>query len=315
MNILYIIGNGFDINLGLKTGYPDFYDYYLDRKSNSALINNLKEHLKSARYTTWADLELGMGDYTRFVPSCEAMVTICHDLSWSLRNYLSSVQNGFSPTPQDIINTKSFLAYPSVGLSASPKRAVDSFIRGDKNLSVISFNYTNTFERLCGFKGTVESLGNSSYLKMVQHIHMSLDNTDVILGVNDESQIANNEIMCSNLLDAMVKPHINKQLGTLVDDECVSIIKSSDLICLFGVSLGKSDNIWWRHIGKRLTQSEARLIYYAYDGDSPMFNDQLIGKRRYYMDLLKRRCALSSDNASVENRIFIGYKTGFFKIR
>lgn len=29
MNITFLIGNGFDINLGLKTRYVDFYDFYL----------------------------------------------------------------------------------------------------------------------------------------------------------------------------------------------------------------------------------------------------------------------------------------------
>ena len=28
MNITFFIGNGFDLNLGLKTGYKSFYEYY-----------------------------------------------------------------------------------------------------------------------------------------------------------------------------------------------------------------------------------------------------------------------------------------------
>lgn len=28
MNIVYIVGNGFDRNLGLKTSYQDFYKFY-----------------------------------------------------------------------------------------------------------------------------------------------------------------------------------------------------------------------------------------------------------------------------------------------
>ena len=35
MNITYIIGNGFDINLGLKTRYVDFYKWYVDRNRES----------------------------------------------------------------------------------------------------------------------------------------------------------------------------------------------------------------------------------------------------------------------------------------
>ena len=35
MNITYIIGNGFDINLGLKTSYRDFYEYILAQENNT----------------------------------------------------------------------------------------------------------------------------------------------------------------------------------------------------------------------------------------------------------------------------------------
>ena len=35
MEIAYLIGNGFDLNLGLKTRYDDFYDYYIDNHTTS----------------------------------------------------------------------------------------------------------------------------------------------------------------------------------------------------------------------------------------------------------------------------------------
>lgn len=95
----------------------------------------------------------------------------------------------------------------------------------------------------------------------------------------------------------------------------MSLIDNSNLICLFGVSLGESDNIWWKRIGNRMLRSNARLIDYAYDKDNPQFNNERIGKRRFYMDLIKARCQFTKDNADVENRVFIGYRTDFFKIR
>lgn len=315
MNILYLIGNGFDINLGLKTGYSDFYDYYLSQGTKSEVVAKLKTHLEKERYTTWADLELGMGEYTKNVSDCHDLEIICHDLSRSLRLYLSKVQSGFAVTPVDIDKFKGNLLNPSRGLNAGSRRSVDSYVSLDKDIFIINFNYTNTVERLCNYKGSSIQLSQRGSLQMIQHIHMSLDNSDVILGVNDENQIANKELICPELEDIMIKPHINKQLGTLVDDECMSLIDNSNLICLFGVSLGESDNIWWKRIGNRMLQSNARLIYYAYDKDNPQFNNELIGKRRFYMDLIKVRCQFSKENTEVESRIFIGYKTDFFKIR
>ncbi len=37
------------------------------------------------------------------------------------------------------------------------------------------------------------------------------------------------------------------------------------------------------------------------------------GKRRYYMNLISDRCRMNMENESVRSRVFIGYKTDFFK--
>lgn len=42
MNIVHILGNGFDINLGMKTRYADFYDYYKKIKSSSEILSPQK---------------------------------------------------------------------------------------------------------------------------------------------------------------------------------------------------------------------------------------------------------------------------------
>jgi len=44
MNIVFIIGNGFDLNLGLKTKYTDVYkDYCKTSTSDSELIRRFKK--------------------------------------------------------------------------------------------------------------------------------------------------------------------------------------------------------------------------------------------------------------------------------
>ena len=48
MKILYIIGNGFDLNIGLKTSYTNFYDYYNSLTSTKEKVKFLKE-LKKIR--------------------------------------------------------------------------------------------------------------------------------------------------------------------------------------------------------------------------------------------------------------------------
>ncbi|QZT37063.1 bacteriophage abortive infection AbiH family protein [Halosquirtibacter xylanolyticus] len=48
MNILYILGNGFDLQLGLKTSYNDFYNYYTKLKDNpSEEITKLRSSISN----------------------------------------------------------------------------------------------------------------------------------------------------------------------------------------------------------------------------------------------------------------------------
>lgn len=56
MNITFLIGNGFDINLGRNTRYTDFYPYYLSKKHDDIISKALAEN-----YDRWADLELALG--------------------------------------------------------------------------------------------------------------------------------------------------------------------------------------------------------------------------------------------------------------
>ena len=40
MNVTFLIGNGFDINLGLDTRYSDFYPYFIKNASSDNMIRN-----------------------------------------------------------------------------------------------------------------------------------------------------------------------------------------------------------------------------------------------------------------------------------
>lgn len=43
MNITFLIGNGFDLNLKLNTRYSDFYKYYIKNDPKDLLSKSIKE--------------------------------------------------------------------------------------------------------------------------------------------------------------------------------------------------------------------------------------------------------------------------------
>ena len=72
MNITYIVGNGLDLQYGLKTRYRDFYDYqnklYSDRKAKEGYLNFIYESLFADEvndYENWSDFELSIGNLTK----------------------------------------------------------------------------------------------------------------------------------------------------------------------------------------------------------------------------------------------------------
>lgn len=60
MNITYIIGNGFDLGLGLKTSYRHFVNAYLYMPPDEAVfVSNLQCILRNYdAASTWADAEI-----------------------------------------------------------------------------------------------------------------------------------------------------------------------------------------------------------------------------------------------------------------
>ena len=63
VRITFLIGNGFDLNLGLKTRYTDFYPYYCDMPSHRhRQIARFRELLKqTGSHPLWADFEKALG--------------------------------------------------------------------------------------------------------------------------------------------------------------------------------------------------------------------------------------------------------------
>ena len=278
MNILYLIGNGLDIAQGMNTRYQNFYDIYskpTDLKISPAALK-LREEI-SKDYQTWADMEYSFGEYTSKIDRKE-FDNVYYDMSDELRTYLLGEQKKYKPTDlakdlalKDLIN-------PYETLLERDKDEVKSFIIKHSRSSstgnliniyidIISFNYTDTLERLLSERigkaiGNINQ--NNVYIKQLIHIHGKLDK-HMILGVNDVSQIHNEEyIDDSSIRDMLVKPESNIAIRSNNDIICERLIQNADMIVIFGMSLGATDKIWWQAIGNKIRFGNTKLIIFEY---------------------------------------------------
>ena len=129
MNMLYLIGNGFDLNLGLPTRYSDFLEYYfkhapLNYKATSQESRRIQEYKDLFKKTIennagdqqWKDLEIALGKFSSQFNEAIVFRDFYIDINLSLINYLKQI-SPISPTeynPQNEklhrIKTKSCLA-------------------------------------------------------------------------------------------------------------------------------------------------------------------------------------------------------------
>lgn len=324
MNTLFIIGNGFDLNLDLNTDYPSFYKYYLEQSTSNKAIQKLKEDITQKQYSTWADLEEGLGKYAENC-SKEDYLMILDDIRTNLLKYLKEEDQkmafGITDTfyedlkkPErhlERVMQDKYYAYYNSYLKSPVGNYVD----------IITFNYTYTLERILDIargKSIVKlpTIDNSINLDYLLHIHGTLDN-ELDLGINDPSQLLNDSFKVDmDILENVVKSEFNDACLNGNNSICERYISEADVIVLFGVSLGVTDKKWWSLIGERLINSRCIIIYYPFDEKK----DESIhpnSKRRwsqYYNLFLKKQLGISevSDDALL-GIIVVGTNKPIFK--
>lgn len=286
MNITYLIGNGFDLNLGLKTRYYDFYKQYIKNEVNDnehKAIRDFKREISDfiKRETNtddeqaidWRDFEVALGKWTeRLEPSdVEPLYLSIID---SLRDYLINEFRFFDALAFSSDDFKHYLVNPVSDFF--PRERANDILKywrnhsGPDELYIINFNYTHTIEQLLevgrrGISLGVDCAGHSMTLRHIYHVHQSLGDEEIIVGVNDVSQISNKEFhQDRNVCNLLIKQSTNTLLGNGLNQDCEQLINNTDLFVIFGSSIGITDKKWWRLICERIYNGGARLLLFVH---------------------------------------------------
>lgn len=307
MRILHIIGNGFDLNLGLKTSYKDFLDYYKKLPSSTDTIQKLKESMDDT-IIDWSDMELALGKYSKKVDSNDDFDLIHSDIVENLSVYLKN-QEAFLGFNQD--NRKelgNYLLSPENQLMPIDRVNIEQYKKKFKGtpdeVDIITFNYTHTLEQILGGEANIQlpRISNvPSYVRQIVHIHGSI-NDRMVLGVNDESQIANNSFKIDqSTKDFLIKRDCYIAAKTIIDDECRKLISEAHLICVFGSSFGATDNYWWEFLGEKIINDIRLIIFYKGIIISPTRSYLIAKQDREY--LKKNLAAFKFENLADDNKV------------
>lgn len=207
---IIVIGNGFDLNLGLKTSYKDFIvsDYFkaLIEKNNSLATYLIDKN----DLNHWVDIEKEITQYSMHIQNTDPNVKNNFEaLKTSLANYLKEAQEG--EVDQD---------------SQAFKMMQEEIQRADK---IYNFNYTNTVFKVAELLGITDIADKHSY------VHGSIENMDIIFGVEDNAKIHQNHIF--------FKKSYNKNYG---ETDIGKFLKDENDLVVFGHSLGITDSSYFK---------------------------------------------------------------------
>lgn len=217
---IIIIGNGFDLSLGLKTSYKNFIqsDYFislLNEDNTLAMYLNEKQEINN-----WVDIEKELTEYSKQIKDGKLKVkNDFKELKNALMDYLKEAQE-----KEINQNTKAF----------------EMMKNEISNTDMIyNFNYTNSVFRVA------EILGISGIESKHSFVHGSIENSDIIFGVEDNARINKEHIFFKK------SSNINFAKSNIIN--VFNDINKSNTLIIFGHSLGITDSSYFEDYFINLT--------------------------------------------------------------
>jgi len=287
LNITFLIGNGFDVGIGMKSKFKDFFPIYQKTSENKPYrIKQLSDEIGKDydnNYRTWADFERKLGEYTLEFDekTKQNFIDQIKDFESEFIDYLKWQEAilSFKSTERiSAIMVKGLTQYySSENLAPESAEAVKQVYSGhtseNHTYNFVNFNYTDILKSCLDTipskiirhrkYGSIDKTDN---VGKIVHVHGKNDLYPII-GVNDVGQIANKELAKDvRFTQTIVKPNINQLLRCGNDTNATNLIKQSNIICIYGMALGETDKKWWDLLLQWLNGVSSRqLILFEYD--------------------------------------------------
>lgn len=347
MNITFLIGNGFDLNAGLRTQYKQFLEFYCSDQCRHAYVaeadselhkvfrhNIIKQFIRLIQtdLNYWSDFEAALGNETTKPPlDQQEYFDLClMDFETEFNEYLKRELARFDwdlSLPTASVHFKSDLLGHMDKLRPGFKRELvsgfGSKIGQNRSYRFISFNYTDVLDRVIRtlsrdsafFAKTPNPLIEHKFGQII-HVHGVIDN-GMLIGVNDESQIANHALVANaEFRSTIIKPIINQESGNGWDSAAEQLINSSDEICIFGMSIGDTDACWWELIGQWLMADKSHQVILFDRGQGiSTLHQQLFHRRQVAIQRRFLSQCFPDDDAAQESaapQVFVALKTDMF---
>ena len=232
--IVLVIGNGFDIDLGLKTKYKDFLesDYFKDYtkgetvfKQSGYLVDDLNIFdyllIKGRDKDNWIDIEQELAELATSVSS--------HD-NKRLRKASKKEEETFTLLHKQLCSYLKSIDYSNINKSTSLKLL--SVLCKCANVEIISYNYTDLHK--------LDQHLPCKLNKQIDYVHGKIEDESIILGFEDNIEIDNSYAFMIKSFSPHYKSHNVRQ----------KLLDANEVI-FFGHSLGSTDYHYFQDLFRR----------------------------------------------------------------
>lgn len=304
-----ILGNGFDLSLGLPTSYSSLVkgeQFEAEVSNGNKLACYLKE--KSAKTTNWHGFEEELLNYVNErKPDADDLYDEFSSLKKAVKSYYAYVDNNC-------------LCKPGIGSDMLINNYGSRLQTPQDELLVINFNYTSSVDRviyesagkiggamLTGLKilenllALMYAFNGKDYRSSLNHIreahpHGDVEH-DIVLGISDYEELDEEYIFLKKSATMNFSPGFTEK-----------DLFAANKIIIFGHSLGVPDQHYFRELFYLQSQMESgskRFIFYYY-GEKERLNlmkvlDRMTGRQLGQFQM--------NNNVSFIDSSTIGYKT------
>jgi hypothetical protein len=227
MSVL-IIGNGYDLSMGMSTSYSDYLksDFFISLTENNSIAKYL--HNQFNHSPNWFDLEYNLGKYSFENENINSIRQEFNCILESIKKFLNNTRVNIDKNTISYDLVKSFIGQGQIWV----------------------FNYTETVE------ATFQSLYRTDNPKdYIKHIHGDLISGEIIVGTDDTQKIPSHHACLKKASFRIYNPKEFKRQ-----------IFADNHIIIFGHSLGISDSFYFQdlfdHIMAERSVDEYRIQIY-----------------------------------------------------
>ncbi|MDE5848558.1 MAG: bacteriophage abortive infection AbiH family protein [Muribaculaceae bacterium] len=275
------IGNGFDLSLGLRSKYIDFFNH-IDENGNKdywpihdsfseedQLYKALNGEYASfgkqknlSEKSTWFDLEYELKKHAMRTSTQGVPYALDYEKSFvSDQKYFEEVRNGLMLYLKHEVKDWGEGRHTRAHKSSAYQLIYEICGRAEADPNIITFNYTNILSLLEKCEGNCTRKIHINANK-IQHVHGSLLDDHIILGINEDKDVRKEYDFLFKSWDEHYNSH-----------QVIDTLRNSEIIFFFGLSFDAIDSVYFVDFFKSIIKGtydnhKKHIVICTYNEDS-----------------------------------------------